>query len=119
MKKLILGLIFVLGFITVTQGQSIWKPNNPNGLIYSDNEVTVIITDRYITANPSKTDIVLYDSIGHFILEWKDTDLIYLSEIRVKYLYDFITKEKGWIKIYRKDLPTIKMEGYLRDKDKK
>ena len=113
MRKLILSCLLALSFLS-TYGQGKWQPGDPGGLIYSDREMTVILSRKSLTIQgvyPLKVDIVLYDSIGHPVREWKN---IYLNdteeESRYQIIYDFVTRENGWIRINKKDIPTKRRE---------
>lgn len=45
MRKLILSCLLALSFLS-TYGQGKWQPGDPEGLIYSDREMTVILSRK-------------------------------------------------------------------------
>lgn len=110
MKKLLLILCFFLCSISsIAQN---WKPNNPDGLIYSNKDITLILTKNYFHIDGLIfVDVVLYDSLGHFIRDWKRLDLdTKEEEIAYRIIYEHVTKENGWIRLNGKDIPTKRKE---------
>jgi len=110
MKKILMIFIMCMFFLN-TYAQH-WKPNNPEGLIYSDSDITVIITPKNLIVHGTLVvDVVLYDSIGHPVREWEKLALQTRDEeIAYRIIYDYVTKKNGWVRIGNKDIPTLKKE---------
>ena len=110
MKKiLLLSICLFLQSALIAQN---WTSINPSRLVYSDKDIKIILTKRCLHVDGLKTaDITLYDSIGHFIREWKKLNLDDRNEeIAYRIIYEHATKEKGWIRINKKDIPTKRKE---------
>lgn len=110
MKKIL--LLCVCLFLGFTLSAQQWNPGNPSGLVYSDEDIHLVLTQRYLHISGLNTaDIILYDSLGHPIREWKKLSLDTRDEeVAYRIIYEHVTKEKGWLRINKKDIPTKRKE---------
>lgn len=119
MKKLVLALLML--FTASVAFSQTWKPTDPNGLIASTDELTIIVSPKHMVVMEVKPsgmstldtiEITTYDSLGHFIHKG-----IYCvpCERTAKIVYEYITKTNGWIKLNNLSLPTLFREEKEKD----
>lgn len=106
MKKLIFMFLFVFSFY-FGKSQS-WSIDSAGVMIYKSPEINLQVTENmFFVSGIEKTNILLYDSIGHYVEsfnleESKDKTEIY------KAIYKFLRYSDGWIRVGKTDIPTLK-----------
>ena len=121
MKKLLFTITLTFALALPIFAQS-WHLNNPTGLFTTIGSRQVILTPTYMSVTGLESiDVILYDSIGHFIQEYKYLNLESKNKDDQKAyrrIYDFIVKENGWTMIMGAYIQTLPKEyGERRPED--
>ena len=106
-------IFFALFCLVSTMAFAQWRPNNPSGLICRDtvNRDIIILSNMLKVGSQNYSDVILYDSIGHFIREFKFLSLYDPDEVLAyRIIYKFIVNVNGWVCFDGVYVPTLKKE---------
>ena len=115
-KRLVLTLALALAS---TAALAQWQQDG-NRFTYRDtvyNRTITVAPDWLQISGQIREDIILYDSIGHFVRDWQNLGLGDPKEEGLAYriIYRYLTEERGWIRFGRHTIRTLKEEEAYRN----